>query len=46
MNGCEWLSLRAALARFVNFGGPTQSQRHIKPLHWYVQSTRCRISAR
>ena len=21
MNGCEWLSLHAALARFVTFGG-------------------------
>ena len=21
MNGCEWLSLRSALARFVNFSG-------------------------
>ena len=40
MNGCEWLSLRAALARFVTFGGATQSQRHIKPLHWYVA---CRL---
>ena len=40
MNGCEWLSLRSALARFVNFGGATQSQRHIKPLHWYVA---CRL---
>ncbi len=25
MNGCEWLPLRSALARFVNFGGATQS---------------------
>ena len=40
MNGCEWLSLRTALARFVTFGGATQSQRHIKPLHWYVA---CRL---
>ena len=40
MNGCEWLSLHTALARFVTFGGATQSQRHIKPLHWYVA---CRL---
>ena len=36
MNGCEWLSLRSALARFVNFGGATQSQRHIKP-RWLME---------
>jgi hypothetical protein len=37
---CEWVSLRAALAHFVTFRGSTQSQRHIKPLHWYVA---CRL---
>ena len=36
MNVCEWWSLRSALAHFVTFRGSTQSQRHIKPLHWYV----------
>ena len=40
MSACEWLSLRAALAHFVTFDGSTQSQRHIKPLHWYVA---CRL---
>lgn len=40
MSACEWLSLRSALARFVEFRGATQSQGHIKPLHWYVA---CRL---
>ena len=40
MNVCEWRSLRSALAHFVTFRGSTQSQRHIKPLHWYVA---CRL---
>ena len=40
MSTCEWLSLRSALARFVEFRGTTQSQGHIKPLHWYVA---CRL---
>ena len=40
MNACEWRSLRSALAHFVTFSGSTQSQRHIKPLHWYVA---CRL---
>ena len=40
MSTCEWVSLRAALAHFVTFRGSTQSQRHIKPLHWYVA---CRL---
>lgn len=40
MNGCEWMTLRSALAHFVEFRGSTQSQRHIKPLHWYVA---CRL---
>ena len=34
------MSLRSALARFVEFRGATQSQGHIKPLHWYVA---CRL---
>ena len=37
---CEWVSRRTALARFVEFQGTTQSQRHIRPLHWYVA---CRL---
>ena len=40
VSACEWISLRAALAHFVTFRGSTQSQRHIKPLHWYVA---CRL---
>ena len=40
MSACEWLSLKSALARFVEFRGVTQSQEHIKPLHWYVA---CRL---
>ena len=40
MTTCEWWSLRSALAHFVTFSGSTQSQRHIKPLHWYVA---CRL---
>ena len=40
MNVCEWMSLRSALAHFVEFRGATQSQEHIKPLHWYVA---CRL---
>ena len=40
MSVCEWTSLSSALAHFVEFRGSTQSQRHIKPLHWYVA---CRL---
>ena len=40
MSACEWMSLRSALAHFVEFRGATQSQEHIKPLHWYVA---CRL---
>lgn len=40
VSACEWASLRSALAHFVTFRGSTQSQRHIKPLHWYVA---CRL---
>lgn len=40
MSACEWLSLRSALAHFATFRGSTQSQRHIKPIHWYVA---CRL---
>ena len=40
VSACEWISLRSALAHFVEFRGAPQSQRHIKPLHWYVA---CRL---
>ena len=40
VSACEWVTLRTALAHFVTFRGSTQSQRHIKPLHWYVA---CRL---
>ena len=40
MSACEWMPLRSALGRFVEFRGATQSQEHIKPLHWYVA---CRL---
>ncbi len=40
MSTCEWMSLRSALTQFVEFRGATQSQAHIKPLHWYVA---CRL---
>lgn len=35
---CQWLSLEEALHHFATSDGPTQSQQHIKPLHWYVAS--------
>ncbi len=38
MNSCEWTSLRSALAHFVRYRGKTQSQQHIRPIHWYVAS--------
>lgn len=37
---CQWIGLRDALRHFATFTGRTQSQRHIKPLHWYVA---CRL---
>ena len=40
VSACQWVSLGSALAHFVTFRGSTQSQRHIKPLHWYVA---CRL---
>ena len=40
MSSCQWMSLSSALAHFVEFRGSPQSQRHIKPLHWYVA---CRL---
>lgn len=37
---CQWTSERDALAHFASYEGATQSQQHIKPLHWYVA---CRL---
>lgn len=38
---CRWINLPDALRRFATFDGPTQSQLHIKPLHWYIA---CRLA--
>jgi hypothetical protein len=35
---CQWTNERDALLHFATYDGPTQSQQHIKPLHWYVAS--------
>lgn len=37
---CRWVSQSDALEHFATYTGPTQSQQHIKPLHWYVA---CRL---
>ena len=37
---CQWVNQADALEHFVRYEGPTQSQQHIKPLHWYVA---CRL---
>ena len=37
---CQWVSQADALEHFVLYDGPTQSQQHIKRLHWYVA---CRL---
>lgn len=37
---CQWINLREALHHFGTYTGLTQSQQHIKPLHWYVA---CRL---
>lgn len=37
---CSWISEADALSHFATYDGPTQSQQHIKPLHWYVA---CRL---
>lgn len=37
---CQWMNERQALAHFAGYEGATQSQQHIKPLHWYVA---CRL---
>lgn len=39
-NVCRLVSQQTALATFATYEGPTQSQAHIKPLHWY---TACRL---
>ncbi len=33
---CQWLTLAQALKAFAKPSGKTQSQAHIRPLHWYV----------
>ena len=37
---CRWLTLAEALKGFARPSGRTQSQAHIRPLHWYVA---CRL---
>jgi hypothetical protein len=37
---CTWHTLSAALKHFALYTGKTESQRHIKPLHWHVA---CRL---
>lgn len=37
---CQWVSQSQALGHFAGYRGLTQSQQHIKPLHWYVA---CRL---
>ena len=37
---CQWLNRDDALRHFAGYAGRTQSQQHIKPLHWYVA---CRL---
>lgn len=37
---CQWIGETAALGHFASYTGATQSQQHIKPLHWYVA---CRL---
>ena len=37
---CRWITQKDAFERFATFNGATQSQQHIKPLHWYVA---CRL---
>lgn len=38
---CRWISLREALREFALAAHGTTSQRHIKPLHWYVACRLC-----
>lgn len=35
---CRWLNLHEALHHFSTSSEKQQSQRHIKPLHWYIAS--------
>lgn len=37
---CQWINLDEALHHFATYAGFTQSQQHIKPLHWYAA---CRL---
>ena len=37
---CQWIGQGDALRHFATYSGSTQSQQHIKPLHWYVA---CRL---
>ncbi|MCY3885487.1 MAG: hypothetical protein OXG24_11310 [Gammaproteobacteria bacterium] len=37
---CRWICLREAIANFASGEHPTQSGRHIKPLHWHIA---CRL---
>jgi len=37
---CTWIGQHSALRHFAAYSGPTQSQAHIRPLHWYVA---CRL---
>lgn len=37
---CRWTGQAEALRHFATYAGVTQSQQHIKPLHWYVA---CRL---
>ena len=39
--GCEWTSLKEALLGFVRGEFSTTSQRHIRPLHWYMACRLC-----
>ena len=39
-NHCRWINLADALSGFAYPTGRTQSQAHIRPLHWYVA---CRL---
>ncbi len=39
-NVCQWVDQTSALRTFATYAGQTQSQAHIKPLHWYVA---CRL---
>ena len=35
-NLCKWVDQQTALKTFATYEETTTSQRHIKPLHWYV----------